>query len=123
MGSYFLNIRQITSEPLFEVADIQIWGFGGEDARKAQKQAKENEDRQVARSRKVNIAQAVSGGSGWEDGADRYILDLAGVTCKYCPLSCCTPAFSLSLAGSAQHIRKDNQVVEEDESSDGVIMM
>lgn len=68
---------------MFEVQDIQIWGFGGEQAREAQRKARENEERQVARSRKVNIAAAVSGGSGWEDGADKYIMDLAGITCTF----------------------------------------
>jgi len=65
------------TEEEFKIDRLEVWGCGGTTAEQHQVAAKAHQAREVEKRRKVNRAQL---GDGWESGADKFIMDLAGKT-------------------------------------------
>lgn len=61
----------------YEIAEMVVWGAGGEDAEEAQRQNRAQEAKQVEGRRKVNKKLAAG---EWREGPDKWIMDMMGKT-------------------------------------------
>eukprot|EP01126_Amoeba_proteus_P006764 TRINITY_DN12370_c0_g1_i2.p1 TRINITY_DN12370_c0_g1~~TRINITY_DN12370_c0_g1_i2.p1 ORF type:complete len:478 (+),score=81.56 TRINITY_DN12370_c0_g1_i2:336-1769(+) len=94
---------KLSSETNFNISNLEIWGMGGKEAKEKQIASRKAREEQMSK-RKVNAAVAYSGGNGWEDGADKFIMDLAGIT------------------GSSSAYRESKQVVEENSDHEACVI-
>ena len=82
-----------TSE--WELANLWVVGTGGDDADKGQSAAKERDQRETERRRKVDRGMA---SEGWNEGADKWMMDMMGKT-----------GVSDEFANDIKAIRKDSK--------------
>jgi hypothetical protein len=72
------NPGKIVSELIFEIKQVEVWGYGGETADEEQARAIAREQKITERARKVN--RKLIGEGGWDTNPDKFILDLVGKT-------------------------------------------
>lgn len=68
----------LSSDVLFEVLQIEVWGCGGNAADEAQATARKRNEKHLEKRRKVNRKMMADG--GWENSADKFLMDLVGKT-------------------------------------------
>jgi len=68
---------KLSTSPLYKIQTIEVWGCGGLKAEQAQLRAKEFEEKEIERRRKVKKDFVME---TWDSGPSRYIMDLVGKT-------------------------------------------
>ncbi|KAI9791546.1 MAG: Restriction of telomere capping protein 5 [Piccolia ochrophora] len=72
-GSFHASeTRRTNWQDRFEIEEVEVWGIGGEDEEKKQKEARKWEESEAERRRRVNVGRG-------DVGADRALLEMAGL--------------------------------------------